>query len=394
MQDPSGRGIGQTNRLMQDAGYFGTIALADLYVGGMNYIAHNPVMWLGTLPQVKSVMLYEAEDTLDTWLKAQDMPGGLVEGEPVAELAMGAGLYEGVGEDFRSFLTDCLSKLKRSNEFKISPTTLPMKMTRGCAHRCSFCTCHFKGGKQRTPWRKVGLDGLDEAMSWAAANGFDKVAMLDEAPNLDMDFFSAVLDLTDKHKLRLEFPNGLRADCLTEELVRRLAGKITRLSISPESGSPTVAEKLIGKRMAPEASRHVAQWAKEAGLATAMHFIIGLPGEKRQDILETFKFARDCYESFGALPLMPIRHCLAGNVPVHGCNGVPFVAGAASGGLQPLLPKRSDAQRWGLRGSQRGVGRLATGFLPGFGLASNGAVTFADFPQTTKKAGVSGLFPS
>ncbi len=312
VQDPSGRGIGQTNRLMQDAGYFGKIVLADLYVGGMNYIAHNPVMWLGTLPQVKTVLLYEAENSLDTWLESGELPEKLQEGTPAKELAMGAGLYEGVGEDFKKFLSDCLSKLKRPNEFKITPTSLPMKMTRGCAHQCSFCTCHFKGGKQRTPWRKVNLEALDEAMTWAVSNGFDKLIMLDEAANLDMDFFRATLDRVEAHGLKLEFPNGLRADCLDQDIVKRLSNLISLLSISPESGSPTVAENIIGKRMSPEASRKVAQWAKDADLPTAMHFIIGLPGETRQTILETFQFARSCYEKLGALPLIQYAIALPG----------------------------------------------------------------------------------
>jgi len=81
-----------------------------------------------------------------------------------------------------------------------------------------------------------------------------------------------------------------------------LKNLISLLSISPECGSQNALDSLVGKKLKLESVERVAATCMGIGLPLAMHFIIGLPGESREELKATFDFARRMHNDYGARP--------------------------------------------------------------------------------------------
>jgi radical SAM superfamily enzyme YgiQ (UPF0313 family) len=61
-----------------------------------------------------------------------------------------------------------------------------------------------------------------------------------------------------------------------------------------ESGSDRVLKKVVAKVYSTVEHHHnVARWASELGLEVIGMFVVGMPGEKREEILETVRFAQE-----------------------------------------------------------------------------------------------------
>jgi magnesium-protoporphyrin IX monomethyl ester (oxidative) cyclase len=58
-----------------------------------------------------------------------------------------------------------------------------------------------------------------------------------------------------------------------------------------ESGDQHVLDDIISKSLDLDAVTHVAKMCKDIGLNTAAFYIIGFPGEKKEDMLKTVDFA-------------------------------------------------------------------------------------------------------
>ncbi len=308
------------------------VIFADAHIGGMNYVAYDPGRYLTHPNRPDWLVRYEGEvalasllDTLekhpsDSPLRAQPIDGRPLKG-PLS--AYGGEVYRQVDlRAYRAFLARALAADTRPNPFAATPGTLPFKASRGCCFACRFCTSNpaAAAGIPRE-WRP--LDGPDleaQLAAFAALEGVDKLWVLDEAANVGREHFDRLLDGAIRHGLKLEFPNGLRADKLSREQVAKLAGLISRLSLSPESGSPGVLDRLIHKHQSLERVEEVARWAQEDGLPVGLHFMVGFPGESAEDIRSTFFVARDLYVRTGAEPWVQFVVALPGTAVFETCR--------------------------------------------------------------------------
>lgn len=293
--------------------------LADLDVGGQHVIAWDE-SWLEELG-VDVGLRYEADLTLPSLCAA--LAGGAV---PAARLLKGAP-PEALGElptpayDLVD-MAACqafLGRVARANIkreiFDLTPPIAPIKTSRGCAYSCSFCTA--------TPWRRDGIEGRGWRPIPAAQvrahlqqlrddYGVQRVVVLDELVNVNAGHFDALLDALIELGMRADFPNGMRADRLTEAQVQRLATVSPVLSISAEAATERVANEIIGKRFDREATHRVAQWCQAAGLPLVVHWMIGSPGERRDEIMATLEAAWTLFEAHGARPLLQFATPIAG----------------------------------------------------------------------------------
>ena len=127
--------------------------------------------------------------------------------------------------------------------------------------------------------------------------------MLDDAANVRKDFYS-LLGAVAKADLMLDFPNGLRADLLSKEIVGRLAQVTDRITVSAESAAPRVQKDIIGKNVTVEHVTRVARWCHEAKLPCYIHWMVGLPGEEAHETVQTLETARELLDEHGATPLV------------------------------------------------------------------------------------------
>ena len=84
-----------------------------------------------------------------------------------------------------------------------------------------------------------------------------------------------------------------RVDCIDRELleIMKKAG-CYNISYGVESGSERVL-KLIKKGITKERIRDVFKWTKEVGIESVGFFIIGLPTQTKEEVLETIEFAKE-----------------------------------------------------------------------------------------------------
>ena len=139
---------------------------------------------------------------------------------------------------------------------------------------------------------------------WVRTLGVRRLVVLDEVANLREERFEKLLALAERRDLRLEFPNGLRADRVREQHVRRLAKRTSGLKVSLESASPRVQRRILGKNLDPAAVERVAAWCAAAGVPLGVHAMIGIPGERRADVARTIGMLVELHRKHGAVPLL------------------------------------------------------------------------------------------
>lgn len=319
VQDPKKDILRRIVRRLRDRRPEIVVVFADMHIGGMNHIAYEAEDFLNASDAPDYLLRYEAEESLTHLLFdlesgkiGKNETGGLIDGKPLETLSTyGAAIYEQVDlQAYGRFLTEVFLSDHRPNPFGADGRTLPFKSSRGCKHSCIFCTS--RPGRAEARWRHLPEKDLarqiDRLGKLPAVN---KLWVLDEAANLEGGHFDRLLDESENAGLKLEFPNGLRADRLDENRLARLAERISLLSLSPESAS-TETLKLIGKGQNLESVEQAVRMAHSINLPVALHFIVGLPAERKKDITATFRFARRMFEDYGARPWVQFAVALPG----------------------------------------------------------------------------------
>ncbi|MBN1772447.1 MAG: radical SAM protein [Deltaproteobacteria bacterium] len=298
----------------------GTLACADLVVGGMHYVEYDGAALLAANPRLDLLLRYEAEPLLDrlaTELEAGVRPARAVRENRVAfpldDVPLPA--YELLDAPaVFGFLRRVLATPWRPGPFPPEPAeTLPLVTTRGCPYGCIFCSKNPGLPEPRRqvrsfPWVRVERD----VGRWVRTLGLRRLVVLDELANLDERRFDRLLALAERHGLRLEFPNGLRADRLQRRHVRRLRPLVSTLKVSLESAVPRVQRRVLHKNLDPAAVERVAAWCAAEGVPLGVHGMIGIPGERRAEIVRTIRFLARLRRTRGVEPLLQLAVPLPG----------------------------------------------------------------------------------
>lgn len=318
------------------------VVLADMYAGGMHYLHLDPQRLRADLPGLDGWLRYEGEGLVDR-LAAQVEAGSFApfadwaQRRPLDLSGLPAPAWELMDlEAYFGFLHRVLASPWRAGVLPPEPRrSLPLITARGCPYDCIFCT-HGPGlaaahrhRVRRIPWERVAgwLEG------WKADWGLQRVVVLDEIPNLDAGRFKRLLELAATLELELAFPNGLRADALDREqleLVKRVCGGI---KVSLESASPRIQREVLKKRLDPASVARVAAWCAELELGLQIHYLVGLPTERRDELLATLATAEVLAARYGAQPLIQYPVPLPGTELARRC---PDVAGGAGQGEPDL----------------------------------------------------------
>ena len=177
---------------------------------------------------------------------------------------------------------------------------LPMVTSRGCPHRCIFCSIFLTMGRTfrtRSPEHVV-----DEIEHWYKKYGYRRFGFNDDVFNFDKERVKRICDLIVEKGLKIqwELRNGIRVDKVDLEMFQKMkkAGCIY-MAFGIESGVQDVLNKMK-KGATVEQIKRAAQLAKEAGLPAGGFFIIGLPGDNMENFKQTLKLAQE-------LPLEEVR---------------------------------------------------------------------------------------
>jgi anaerobic magnesium-protoporphyrin IX monomethyl ester cyclase len=167
----------------------------------------------------------------------------------------------------------------------------PIITSRGCPGLCTFCTAKYLQGAH---FRYRSADNvLDEIAMLIRDYGAREIHIWDDNFITNRDRVFAFRDGMVKRRIKipLAFPNGLRADFLSRDIVTALkeAGTYS-IAIGVESGNQSILDS-IQKGVTLAQIEDAFRFAKEAGLETWGFFLLGLPGEDAGTINETLEFA-------------------------------------------------------------------------------------------------------
>jgi hypothetical protein len=288
------------------------IVLGDLYQSGQHVVDAPPDETLAAYPEVDVFLRYEAEDLIaglvdELVTKGRpSTPSWVSGGEPSPLDALPLPAWDLVDLPAYFHFHDAVIRgLGRPSwAFPIDRQSAPLLTSRGCPYRCIHCSSNpttRKEGKLVAPktQRRYSPAYLDRLLGDLRARGVRRVHLLDELVNVNEKHFDAVMELLDKHELDFEIPNGMRADYILPQHFATMKRGMTTLSVSAESGVQRVVDEVVDKKLDLTAIRRAGR-GREGGRAPMLvHFMIGLPGETKQEINGTLEFALKLHEETG-----------------------------------------------------------------------------------------------
>lgn len=167
-----------------------------------------------------------------------------------------------------------------------------MVTSRGCPYNCCFCAVHLHMGKRfRAHSAEYVLDHIQFLVNkYRVKNIFFE----DDNLTLDLKRFEAICDGITERKIKIgwETPNGVRADCLNMELLKKMKRSgANSIFVGVESGDQQILDNVICKSLDLNRVVEFAKNAQQIGLKTGAFYIIGFPGETKVNMQRTVDFA-------------------------------------------------------------------------------------------------------
>jgi magnesium-protoporphyrin IX monomethyl ester (oxidative) cyclase len=169
---------------------------------------------------------------------------------------------------------------------------ISMITSRGCSFNCCFCSVHLHMGKM---FRAHSANYVVNHVAHVV-NKYRVKTIFFEDDNLTFDLkrFEAICDkiIEEGIKFNWETPNGVRPDYLTLSLLKKMKKSgCQSVFFGIESGDQYILDNVIGKSLNLNDVVKVAKMCKNIGLKTAAFYIIGFPGEKKENMLKTVDLA-------------------------------------------------------------------------------------------------------
>jgi len=182
--------------------------------------------------------------------------------------------------------------------------TAIMLSSRGCVFDCSFCAI-----PQRGSYRMRSAANIMEELRQLAGSGIRSVDFVDDLMTFDKQRMIELSDALIKEKLKIRWACMSRVDTVDKKLLylMKKAG-CTHIKFGIESGSERVRNQLVGKHISIQQIKEALENSRRAGLLTAGYFVLGMPGETKEEIQQTVSCARTIgvdYVDFHIATLFP-----------------------------------------------------------------------------------------
>ena len=196
--------------------------------------------------------------------------------------------------------------------FRQKPFT-QMISSRGCPFKCSFCAIeNHWGSKQRLRSSENVLKEIDELVN---KYGVREIHFEDDNFSFDHDRALRILEgmIQRKYNLSWNVPSGMAVATLSPDLLEKMKESgCYSVSLAIESGNQKVVSSLMHKPVNLKAVPALVRKIREVGMDARGFFILGFPGETKENIRETINFARELeldwayFFVFSPLPHTPI----------------------------------------------------------------------------------------
>ena len=167
----------------------------------------------------------------------------------------------------------------------INRPMLNFMTTRGCPHRCGFCSSPALLGRKLRRWSTGKV--VDEIEYLVNKFGIKEFSFVDDVFTIDKNRLNRICELIIEKKLDITWFCNSRADQINEEtaILSAKAG-CHQMYLGFESGHEKII-KLINKDTTIERLEEGAEILRKAGIGRSIGFVIGLPGENEETIQAT-----------------------------------------------------------------------------------------------------------
>jgi len=173
---------------------------------------------------------------------------------------------------------------------------LPYQSSRGCPGKCSFCINVVTGNQRyRTKSAEKVVDELELLIKKYSINHFK---ILDDNFFASKDRVKKICELIIERKLQFTWDGECRPDYFKEEFIDddllkllKKAG-LVQLVLGVESASKRTLEYL-NKGIEADDARRAIRRLNQHGIISDCAFIVGIPGETKEDIIKTSDFINE-----------------------------------------------------------------------------------------------------
>ena len=172
--------------------------------------------------------------------------------------------------------------------------SMPLMATRGCPFQCTFCSSPFMW---TTRWEARSPEKvLAEMRKYIQKYNAENFDLYDLTAIVKKDWIIKFCDLILQSGLRFtwQLPSGTRSEAIDAEVVDKLWKSGCRnMNYAPESGSPTVLERIKKKVKLPCLEESM-RAAIRRGLNVKINMIFAFPEDTPYEMWEDYKFGVKC----------------------------------------------------------------------------------------------------
>lgn len=162
---------------------------------------------------------------------------------------------------------------------------------RGCPYQCTFCADHtYYGRRLRLRSSRKIVDELEHNQKTYQVSEF---LFWSESFTINKKFAESVCDEIIRRRLRIAWVCNSRVDNVNLKLLKKFkkAGCVM-IGYGIESGNQDILNN-VKKGTTLKQARLAVECAHKAGLEVTGHCVVGLPGETKETIGQTVRFAKD-----------------------------------------------------------------------------------------------------
>lgn len=163
---------------------------------------------------------------------------------------------------------------------------------KGCPLKCTFCN-HF--GLTGTEVRYRSVDNIIKEVEYLTKEyGIDELQFYCENLTINKEWSKELFKRLIPFNISWCTPVGLYFNSMDEEMIELMARSgAYQITFAIESASQRVLKDLMNKNIALERVRKIVDFAHTLDIAVHGFFMIGMPGETREEIKQTLDFVFD-----------------------------------------------------------------------------------------------------
>jgi len=246
------------------------------------------------IPEVDFIVLGEGEIPFTELIQSLDGGGDLRSVKGIVFKDNGGTVNTGPRDlienlDSIPFPARHLTNYKKYSSLLSTRSLLTTMITsRGCPYRCLFCDRPHLGKRFRARSAKNVVDEMDTCIDM----GIDEFLIYDDTFTIDRQRVIDICDMIIERNWDIGWDVRARVNTVDEELLGKMkdAG-CERIHYGVESGNPEIL-RTLRKGITLKQAEEAFKMTKRVGIQTLAYFMIGSPGETKETIMQSIKFAK------------------------------------------------------------------------------------------------------